>query len=356
MKIRALIAWVSIGISITTVHAQGTYYDSAFGLKEEVLKETLHSLISNHTEYTYTSSQTDVWDILKQTDRDTINPDNVILIYSGRSVDAAQEYNSAAGWSREHVWAKSRGDFGTSPGPGTDVHHLRPCDVGVNSTRNNRNFDDCVSCVDVIDNGYNTGSKRDASLWTFEPPDEVKGDVARMIFYMAIRYEGTNGEPDLELSVSLLDKSSKLPFQANLNTLLEWNRIDSVSDWERNRNEIIFSDFQGNRNPLIDHPELAEYLWGDSTGLVWYPPFPVSVMDKNKEQGYRVYPNPSSHEVFIQGLFQEAQIFDVNGSQVSQIIGGGNSVNTIYGLNQGVYFVHIINSNGNVSIKKIMVI
>ena len=201
------------------------YYKSAFNYSNDSLKFKLNQIIRNHIEFPYTSSTTDVWDILKETDKDTNNPNNVILIYSNRSVDAAQEYNSGAGWSREHVWAKSRGDFGTDEVAGTDVHHLRPCDVSVNSTRNNRNFDDCSSCIDVIDNGFNTGSKRDGNLWTFEPPDNVKGDVARMIFYMTVRYEGAGSEPDLELTDVLLDKSDKRSLQAVKETLLRWNRL-----------------------------------------------------------------------------------------------------------------------------------
>jgi endonuclease I len=117
------------------------YYTRAENLKGTALKEALNEIIKGHVEYPYTSSSTDTWDILKETDRDTANPENVILIYSGWSVNAAQEYNNARGWSREHVWAKSHGDFGTSKGAGTDVHHLRPCDISVNSARGNDDFD-----------------------------------------------------------------------------------------------------------------------------------------------------------------------------------------------------------------------
>ena len=194
---------LSLFMTITLVAQDSAYYQTAFNHGGEELKFELNQIIRNHTAYSYTSGSTDVWDILKETDRDTANPDNVILIYSGRSVDAEQEYNGGSGWNREHVWAKSRGDFGTTKGAGTDVHHLRPCDISVNSTRNNRNLDTCITCVDVIDGGFDTGSKYDANLWTFEPRDEVKGDVARMIFYMAVRYEGENIEPDLELNTLL---------------------------------------------------------------------------------------------------------------------------------------------------------
>jgi len=275
----------------------------AHNKSDDSLKFGLNQIIKNHTEFTYTSSSTDVWDILKHTDRDTANANNVILIYSGRSIVAAQEYNSGSGWNREHVWAKSRGDFGTSKGLGTDVHHLRPCDIGVNSSRNNRNFDTCITCVDVIDNGFNTGSKRNADLWTFEPPDAVKGDVARMIFYMAVRYEGEGSEPDLELTNTLLTQTDKNPLQARLNTLLHWNRIDSVSDWERNRNNIIDSFYQHNRNPFIDHSELAEYLWGDSIGVIWMPEQSDTSIEASTFERYssevRIYPNPAQHQITI---------------------------------------------------------
>ena len=131
------------------------YYDDAQGLGGDVLKTALYNIIKGHTEYIYTTDTTDVWDILKETDRDPDNPDNVILIYTGWSVDAAQEWNNGDGWEREHVWAKSRGDFGTDPGAGTDVHHLRPIDPSVNSARNNRWFAECYE--EYFDNGIPTG-------------------------------------------------------------------------------------------------------------------------------------------------------------------------------------------------------
>ena len=114
-----LFCWCSI---MVFGQAPDTYYDTAENLADDALKTGLNEIINNHTEFTYTSPSTDVWDILKQTDRDPDNSENVILIYSGVSVNGAQEYNSGNGWTREHVWAKSRGDFGTARGPGTDVH------------------------------------------------------------------------------------------------------------------------------------------------------------------------------------------------------------------------------------------
>lgn len=251
----------------------GDYYQSAEGLKGDALKAALNTIIKRHTEFEYTSSSTDVWDILKQTDKDPNNSANVILLYSGQSYNAAQEFNDGNGWSREHVWAKSRGDFGDEFGAGTDVHHLRPEDVSINSTRNNRSFDMSFTREEVWDNGLFTGSYKDEDNYTFEPRDAVKGDVARMLFYMAVRYEGEGTDPDLELTESLPSLSDTSPLHGRLSTLVQWNREDPVDDWERNRNEIIYTDYQHNRNPFIDFPDLAEFFWGNAIDLTWSSKF-----------------------------------------------------------------------------------
>ena len=245
---------------LTYAQIPAGYYDPADGLTGTALKSALHSIIDGHTEYSYTSSSTDVWDILKQTDKDPNNSNNVLLLYTGWSVNAAQEYNSGAGWTREHVWAKSRGNFGTSKGAGTDVHHLRPCDVSVNSARNNRWFDNAPT--QYIDGGVPTDSYYSTTDWIWEPRDAVKGDVARMLFYMVVRYEGGSGEPDLELVDYLPSNNSTTdPIHAILSTLLQWHLDDPVDSYEINRNDVIYS-FQNNRNPFIDHPEYVCEIWG----------------------------------------------------------------------------------------------
>lgn len=237
------------------------YYDSAIGYTGDSLKTKLNLIIKNHTEFPYTSSNTDVWDILKETDKDTLNPNNVLMIYSSWSKDASLEYDSGNGWSREHVWAKSRGDFGTSQGAGTDVHALRPCDISVNSARNNRWFAECST--EYIDGDGATGSYTSSIDWVWKPNDKVKGDVARMIFYMATRYEGEGAEPDLEVIDSIPSNNNGLePVHAKLSDLMQWHIDDPVDDWERNRNNIIYYDYQNNRNPFIDNPEYAQLIWG----------------------------------------------------------------------------------------------
>lgn len=236
------------------------YYDDAQGLVGEELKTALNAIIDDHIEYQYTSSGTDLWDILKDSDEDPSNPDNVILFYTGWSVDAEQEYNNGNGWSREHVWAQSHGGLDPDDeGPGTDAHHLRPCDISVNLARSNKDFDN--GGEEYLKYGtIPTGCYSDENSW--EPRDEVKGDVARMIFYMVVRYEDYPMEIDLEAVDEV--NTAPDPEHGKLSTLLEWHQEDPPNDFEINRNEIIY-DYQDNRNPFIDHPEYVSLIWGENT-------------------------------------------------------------------------------------------
>ncbi|MBT2615443.1 MULTISPECIES: endonuclease [unclassified Bacillus (in: firmicutes)] len=226
----------------------GSYYDSASGKSGASLKKALHEIIDDHTEISYSN----VWEALRITDEDPNNANNVILLYTGRSQGKTLNGSGVNDWNREHVWAKSHGDFGTSLGPGTDLHHLRPADVSVNSTRNNLDFDNGGS-----EHSEATGNYYDSDSW--EPRDSVKGDVARMLFYMAVRYEGDAGEVNLELNNQV--NNGTAPYHGKLAVLLEWNEQDPVDAFERNRNEIIYNQYQHNRNPFIDHPEWASAIW-----------------------------------------------------------------------------------------------
>lgn len=249
-----LINLVFIGLGLGQIPTG--YYNSANGLEETALKDALNDIIDGHTKFSYSN----VWNILKETDRDPNNPNNVILLYTGWSVNGPAGYNNGNGWNREHVWAKSHGNFGTSKGPGTDVHMLRPCDISVNSARGNRYFgegDTPYYDADGPTDCFTSGS----NIW--EPRDEVKGDVARIMFYMATRYEGEHGEVDLELVDYIPSNSqSSQPIHGILSVLLQWHEEDPVDDWERNRNNIIYYSYQHNRNPFIDHPEYANLIWG----------------------------------------------------------------------------------------------
>ncbi|MFP8961995.1 endonuclease I family protein [Streptomyces nanhaiensis] len=224
------------------------YYAPAEGKTGAALKAALNDIISKQTRLSYSQ----VWDALGDTDEDPSNPDNVILLYTGRSQAKSEHGGDLGDWNREHVWAKSHGDFGTSTGPGTDLHHLRPTDVRVNSIRGNKDFDNGGSAVSGAPGNYTDGD-------SFEPRDAVKGDVARMILYMAVRYEGEDGFADLEPNDRVGNGSA--PYHGRLGVLKQWHREDPPDSFERNRNEVIHDEYQHNRNPFIDRPEWVEAIW-----------------------------------------------------------------------------------------------
>ncbi|ANU10817.1 deoxyribonuclease I [Planococcus antarcticus DSM 14505] len=226
--------------------APSAYYETANGLQGTALKAELHEIIDDHFQLSYSQ----VWDALNITDEDPNNLNNVLLLYSGQSRSKSLNGGNVGDWNREHTWAKSHGSFGTAMGAGTDIHHLRPTDVQVNGLRGNLDFDYGGTAVSGCD-----GCLRTTTSW--EPPDDVKGDVARMLFYMVVRYESGDAV-DLELNDQVNNGST--PYHGKISVLLEWHAQDPVSAWEQQRNEKI-EDIQGNRNPFIDHPEWAKSIW-----------------------------------------------------------------------------------------------
>lgn len=252
-----------------TVEGNSDYYATTVGKTGTALKDELHNIIKGHTIFSYS----DVWDAMRQTDADPANPDNVILIYTGRSQDADyrdqgtgvdySQYDDGAGtledsYNREHVWAKSHGFPDESDVAYTDLHHLRPADRSVNSSRSENDFD-----WGTTPHPEATECKTATNIW--EPRNAVKGDVARMMFYMATRYEAEDGY-DLEL-VDYVGTEPGDEVFGNVTTLLEWHTADPVDDWERRRNNIIDEYWQGNRNPFIDHPEFVSQIWSDPISI-----------------------------------------------------------------------------------------
>lgn len=244
------------------------YKNISFSANGDTLENSLYNLIKSY-DMPYTYDNCDAY--IANANEDPSNPNNVILFYTGRSVP--KNYMGATssapdGWNKEHVWAKSHGNFASNVA-GRDIHHLMPTDNGVNNTRSSKDFDEGGSAVvsyksygqtitvqyaDNNDRCYTTSN-------TFEPRDVVKGDVARILFYMAVRYEGkSDGGPDLELVDSITGNSSTSPTLGKMSTLLRWHIEDPVDAFEMKRNEYIFN-LQGNRNPFIDYPEFAAKIW-----------------------------------------------------------------------------------------------
>lgn len=296
--IRTLLIALSLSITLFVIgQIPPGYYDNAEGLTGDQLKAALHNIIDGHTEYSYN----DLRDfILMATDEDPDNPNNIILLYTGRSQNKNTFGGNANDWNREHVWAKSHGNFGETPPCGTDAHHIRPTDASVNSSRGNKDFDmGGVEHTEALGNYYTT--------YTWEPRDAVKGDVARMIFYMAVRYEGDNGEPDLEV-VDWVNTSPN-PVFGKYSTLIQWHQQDPPDAFEINRNEVIYS-YQHNRNPFIDHPEYLLQIYDPTNGV-----------NESKINQLSIYPNPAKDFISIQ-----VENSDLNNSEISISNIFGNTV------------------------------
>ena len=255
MKINAGTEYIQIDdIIVEGTVATNDYYASISpSLTGDALKSALHNLIKGHTEYTYNSTASN--NIMMEADEDPNNSNNLIEIYTGDS----ENYIS----SREHVWAKSHGDFGTSKPTGADLHNLKPSQKNVNSARGSKDYDNGGTEVSSAPGNYS-----DSNSW--EPRDEVKGDVARILFYMAVRYEGdAPNEPDLELVNGVNTKDNTISGEygeiGNLSAILQWSIDDPVDEFEMHRNNVIYN-YQHNRNPFIDHPEWISKIWSASSG------------------------------------------------------------------------------------------
>ncbi|GAC05786.1 ExeM/NucH family extracellular endonuclease [Paraglaciecola chathamensis] len=202
-------------------------------------------------------SYAEVWTALTHTDEDPNNTDNVILWYKGTSIakssnGSGTQNSDPDNWNREHSWAKSHGFPNESQEAYTDIHHLRPTDISVNSSRGNLDFDNSDNALAEAPSNRVDGD-------SFEPRDAVKGDVARMMFYMDTRYEGLgDSTPDLVL-VDRLTATGDAEL-GRLCRLVEWHYADPVDAAEQLRNDTIY-EYQGNRNPYIDHPEWVDTLY-----------------------------------------------------------------------------------------------
>ncbi|MDE7264362.1 MAG: endonuclease [Anaeroplasmataceae bacterium] len=227
----------------------GYYDDVDTSLTEDDFRRNLSTIISRgYVKHSYSTNN----EVLTYTDPDPSGNGKIICLYTGQSL-------SSGSWNKEHVWAKSHG-FGTeSWEPYSDAHHLRPTLNSINSSRSNSDFGEVSNP---------TGKDSYGNRWTsntFEPRDEVKGDVARMMFYMATRY-GYVAPYNLKLvndSNTSISKEGNGRF-GNLQTLLKWHYQDPVSKEEIYRNNIIYQFYQKNRNPYIDHPEYVDFAYPNS--------------------------------------------------------------------------------------------
>jgi len=331
------------GIVIST--APAGYYDSLEGKSGAVLKQAVQDIIANPA-VVRAHNYGDITNILKVADQNPLNSNEVWLMYKeiSRSKFLFQDTGSGTGrWNREHIYPQSRGGFsdGTSDTPDginvweptsaamlnhghADAHHLRAEDGPENSSRNNKDY----GLTDYNGFSGNVGS------W--------KGDVARAVFYMAIRYNGldvVNGNPP-DTTVGQL---------GDLATLLQWNVNDPSDDFEMNRNNYIYT-WQQNRNPFIDYPYLADYIWGSRAGQT----FSLSTPDFS-ELKVAIYPNPAKNYITVAGITSSAtlQLFSISGQQLLTADFSGTSTIQL-NLAPGMYLAKIISEN-RTAVRKIII-
>jgi len=279
-------------LSVTTVLADAPagYYDSVDLSGQAALRSSLHDVIDGHQRYPYTSGSTDTWDVLNQADEDPLNSGRILDVYQNRSFPKHSGGNND--YNREHTWPKSYGfpDDNSGNYPYTDCHQLMLCDISYNSYRGSNIFDDCSGgCSSHATDNYDGQSgvnydANDSPIDIWEVWDHRKGDIARAMFYMDVRYEGGSGsEPDLILtddpyliqSCQTGDNES-VGYMGLLTVLLAWHESDPVDERERERNDVVYG-YQHNRNPFVDHPEWVDLLFGGGFVPVEDLPAPLAL-------------------------------------------------------------------------------
>lgn len=332
---------------IVTSTAPTGYYASLEGKSGTVLKQAIQDIIAN-PEVVHAHNYGDVNTILKTADQNPLNGNEVWLMYKEvpRSKLLIQTTGNGVGkWNREHIYPQSRGGFSnaTADVPDginvwettsaamlihghADAHHIRAEDGPENSSRNNKDFG----------LGDYNGFSGNAGSW--------KGDVARAVFYMSVRYNDldvVNGNP----------ADSTVGQLGDLATLLTWNTQDPADDFEMNRNNYIYT-WQVNRNPFIDYPQLASYIWGDNAGETWYSTLSTASSEVLK---VNIYPNPAANYFTISGTTESGNValLNVSGQLILQQEFVSNTPIQLT-VPAGIYFAKI-NVGNQILVKKLVI-
>lgn len=243
------------GVTLPPSTNLANYYAPAAGLTGTALQTALHNIIDDHVVIDYNT----VDDVMRVIDEAANDSSAVRLLYSNANLP-----KTSTSWNREHVWPRSDG-VGDEGADYSDIHHLFPCKDTVNSLRSNLVFDESAN---LDSDPFAPESFKDGDSW--EPHDRDKGVVARALLYMMVRYDGGDV---LTTDLMLSDSTGATGTHGVLSTLLAWHKAHPPTDYERNRNNLIYSGVsisgvtrgQGNRNPFIDFPQFADALFLNST-------------------------------------------------------------------------------------------
>jgi len=357
MKKTILLLFLFIG-QLLVAQVPSYYNDVNLTLTGLALKTALSNKVkSTHTTLLpYSSSSFDTWDALKLSDVNPLNSSQVLLIYgweNGTDGNVTNDHergiNNTGGnvgnWNREHVFAKSLATPSlttTNPGPGTDMHNLRPADVQWNGTRGSLKF---------ISGSGNSGTT--GGGWY--PGDEWKGDVARIIMYMYIRYNGDgSSEAQTQCYPINVGIGTTNSIDANMVDLfLQWNVEDPISTIELQRNPISEAR-QGNRNPFIDNPALATRIWGGAQAQDTWGTLAVADF---KNTAFKVYPNPSNtHSITVSLPNQNnttISLYNISGQLIQQKKTTSKS-EELTNIPSGFYMLKIT-TRKQISVKKVII-
>ena len=314
------------------------YYHFALGKKKAELKTTLHEISAPLTVLDYGSGPGFTWQGFYATDR---NADNTVRDMYSNNVRSFNGYNSIADMAIEHSFPKSW--WGAYENMAyKDLFHLYPADAYTNGIKNNLPLGE-VTGVPMLDNGKSKVGKNGFGTAysdnSFEPADEYKGDFARTYFYMVTAY-------DDKVATWVSDQLAGNQYPAlstwSVALFLRWNSMDRVSDKETNRNEAVYG-IQGNRNPFIDHPELAEFIWGSRKGEPWSL---TSAVDDLKID-FTLSPNPVRNQLTISSDEPDLSysIFNLNGQLLQENDLYGTQVISVDNLNNGMYLIQVKSGN-----------
>ena len=278
MGLGVILAAHSASVEIIDSDAVADYYAPITATGGSELLGQVHDLITTtHTYYTTYADCKDPAYVIK-TDPGT---DGALMeFYSQADLSSTWQSGAVGTWNREHLWCQSLSNGlwnnvnNNTTGGGSDLFHIRPTESRLNSTRNNNKYGIATGGKEawykdangnnVALGGYYVGSS------VFEPLDEVKGDVARIIMYVYTHYNtysnvfgsangsGSAGYFGTLAFSNVMAASSE---SAAISLLLEWNEADPVDEIETKRNKAVY-EIQGNRNPFVDHPEYADAIWG----------------------------------------------------------------------------------------------
>ncbi len=354
-KIYTLLTLITLS-AVAQNGAPASPYYNGFNWNQSgsALKTALASKItSTHTNQL---SYSQVWSALKITDLDPSNSSDVLLVYgweNGSDSDVTNDHsrnkdsNGGANgdWNREHIFAQSLGnpDLGQT-GPGADAQMLRSCDVQRNSDRGNRKY------------AAGSGNSGNVGL-NWYPGDEWKGDCARIVMYMYLRY-GSQCLPTYVFTGSSVASDANM-----LDLMLQWNAEDPVSQYEDNRNTYLGNSSntygQGNRNPFIDNPYLATVIWGGPIAQNRWPTIFLSTEQYDLEANVKIFPNPSydqSISITTENEIDTIQLINING-QIMMEVKNPSKVDNTYTLTDlpdGFYFLRL-NSDAKTVTKKIII-